>query len=583
MTDFATIWNRQIPVDRKASVIAGLTADAINDYLKAHRVHDAERYIVQREFKDGAQTKLKLTLIVGGNKKEHNNGQAKPLAVAFPAPATPLVTTNYRSLYDFPAEHGSYTVDQLAEQLPNVVVSARAINLYMEWPNSQGGSWSHHQDGIDFDLEARLDLVEDDDRFSLRFIPVKLHISRSSESALRANITKAIATQTGTALPASTDPKVGDLIMAIVELAATAVGPNLTRNIAIPVFEFAKFEASPTAVALSDGVVSVAAHLDFTKAISQTAERIEAMKTGLLTSFEQDLAAAGGALEILYDRKVLTQADTMPPQQRVDFLMSQPTRSEREIEAALTRTNSFTQHQLQSLHAEMNELTKRVSSAPAVATANAREGFGIAINEDTFDRLVADIGGITRQGYTPHVSLAVIRGRLGYQLRIGTPDITITAANQLQGSIDVDVFAGLYYQVKEILNCSWRWSKEHRIGLGVKGAPKLKMKTVKSNGLSILAQVDLGGLELQTGLGSAIDKLINLVLSPFKKAIELTLNGLLALLSFVVVPAQFAVPDQRAGVQLSRFDTSQYLRHGSSGPTNNFLLVKCDVDGVKVS
>jgi len=109
------------------------------------------------------------------------------------------------------------------------------------------------------------------------------------------------------------------------------------------------------------------------------------------------------------------------------------------------------------------------------------------------------------------------------------------------------------------------------------------VKTVKSNGLSILAQVDLGGLGLQTGLGSAIDKLINLVLSPFKKAIELILNGLLALLSFVVVPAQFALPDQRAGVRLSRFDTSQYLRHGASGPTNNFLLVKCDADGVKVS
>jgi hypothetical protein len=582
MTDFAATWNRQIPADRKASVITGLTADAINDYLIAHRIHDAERYIVQREFKDGTRTKLKLTLIVGGNKSDHNNGRAKPLIVVFPTPGTPPVPAEYRATYDFPAEHGSYTVDQIADQLPNVVVSARSINLYMEWPNSEGGSWNYHQDGIDFDLEARLDLVEDDDRFSLRFIPVKLHVSRSSEAALRESISDAIASQSGVAMPAANDPKVADLIMAVVELAATAVGPNLARNIAIPIFEFEKFDASPTAMALSDGVVSVAAHLDFTRAISQASERIAAMKTGLLVAFEQDLAAAGGALEILYDNKVLEQSDTLPPQKRWDFLMSQPTRGEMEIESLLTRSNAFTQLQLQSLHAEMNELTKRMSSAPATANARAREGFGIAINEDTFDRLVADIGGVTRQGYTGRLSLAVIRGRLGYQLRIGTPDITITAANQLQGSIDVDVFAGLYYQVKEILNCSWRWSKEHRIGLGVKGAPKLKVKTVKSNGLSILAQVDLGGLGLQTGLGSAIDKLINMLLSPFRKAIELILNGLLALLSFVVVPAQFAVPDQRAGVRLSRFDTSQYLRHGASGPTNNFLLVKCDLDGVKV-
>ena len=268
-------------------------------------MHDAERYIVQREFKDGAQTKLKLTLIVGGDKREHSAGRAKPLTVAFPAPSTSLVTATYRSLYDFPADHGSYTVDQLADQLPNLLVSETVINLYMEWPNSQGGSWSHHQDGIDFELEARLDLVEDDDRFSLRFIPVKLHISRSSEAALRANISTAIATHSGAALAASTDHKVADLVMVIVELAATAVGPNLTRNIAIPVFEFDKFEASPTAVALSGGVVSVAAHLDFTRAISHASERIEAMKTGLLTAFEQDLAASG-ALEVLYDCQVLT-------------------------------------------------------------------------------------------------------------------------------------------------------------------------------------------------------------------------------------------------------------------------------------
>jgi len=372
--------------------------------------------------------------------------------------------------------------------------------------------------------------------------------------------------------------------MAVVELAATAVGPDLARNIAVPVFEFDKFEASPTAVALSEGVVSVAAHLDFTQAIAQSAERIETMKLGLLKAFEEDLAAAGGVLGILYDREVLDQADAMPPLQRREFLISQPGRSERGIEALLTRSNTFTQQQLQSLRAEMDALTERVASLTQMPViASAPEGFGIAINEDTFDRLVADVGGITRQGHTSRVPLLLIRGRLGYQLRIGIPDITITSAHQLQGAIDVDVFAGLYYQVKEILNCSWRWSEEHRMGLGVKGKPKLNLKTVKSNGLSVLAEVDLGGLGLQTGLGSTIDQLINVLLSPFRNAIELILNGLLALLSFVVVPAQFAVPEQRAGVRLSRFDTSQYLRLGLSNPANNFLLVKCDVDGVKAS
>lgn len=583
MTDFAATWNNQIPATRKASVIAGLTAGAINDYLKAHRVHDSGRYLIQREFKDGTQAKLKLTLIVGGNKGDHNNGRAKPLTVAFPKPGETLITSGYRSMYEFSAEHGSYTVDQLADQLPNLVISARAINLYMEWPNSQGGSWSHHQDGIDFDLEARFDLVEDDGRYSLRFIPVKLHVSQNSEHELRAGIITTIAKIEGSAVPTSTDPKISDLIMAVVELAATAIGPNLTRNIAIPVFEFDKFEASPTALALSDGVVTVAAHLDFGKAVAETAPMIESLRTGLISAFERDLEKAGGALNILFDPNVIRSMNDLPPERQWEYLLAQPTRSDDAIESSMKNLATFSTYQLQLLESELGKPKKEADAEPSSKAAAASEDFGLAINQDTFNRLVADIGGITRDGYTGHVSLKLIRGRLGYQLKLGIPKIDITTANQLEGSIFVDAFAGLYYQVKEVLNCSWRWSKEHRIGVGVKGDPKIKVKTVISSGVSIKATVDLGGIGLQTGLGAAIDKLINLILSPFKKAIELILNGLLHLLTFVVVPVQFAIPEQRTAVRLSRFQTQLYERLGNNDPKNKFLLVKCDLEGVKGS
>ena len=98
-----------------------------------------------------------------------------------------------------------------------------------------------------------------------------------------------------------------------------------------------------------------------------------------------------------------------------------------------------------------------------------------------------------------------------------------------------------------------------------------------------MAQINLNGLGIQTGLGSIIDKLINLLVLPFKKAIELILNGILALLSFVVVPARFAIPGQRTGVFLSKFDTRRYLRHEASDHKNTFLLVQCDVKGGKLS
>ena len=75
--------------------------------------------------------------------------------------------------------------------------------------------------------------------------------------------------------------------------------------------------------------------------------------------------------------------------------------------------------------------------------------------------------------------------------------------------------------------CKVVWSDWKKEGSGIRGAPKLNLKTVKrSAGFSILTQFNLGGMELDTGARFPIDDLLR-VLSPiFMKIFDGFLNAL---------------------------------------------------------
>ncbi len=582
MTDFAKLWNSQIPADAKASVIAGITEAAVNNYLAGHRLYDKHRYLVSREFKAAGVTQFALTVIVGGDQAAHTNNAARPLTVRFPAAGPAPEQAGFEAVYQYPAYHGTYSEDQLAALAPNIVVSARDVALYTSWKNTAGGTWSHEMKGISFDLEAKLDLVEDDDRFSLRMVPVKLHVSQTSLAEIRQGIIDIVSEEGARALPAGVDPKISDLFMAIIQLAASTVGPNLAQNIQIPVMETGKFKAYPTAFALSDGVATMAAHLDVSAHVREASEQLMALETGFMTALSADVRAAGGLERLVYSAKVLAAADKLEEPARVEFLLRQEILGEDEILANMTRLNRYAERELTRLRTDLEDLRPVEPTAPRARLAAGADGLAVAINQDTLTRLVSDIGGTYKSGFTDRETLVAIRGRLGYELRLGTPEVDITPANQLKGSVDVDVFAGLYYQVKEILKCSWKWGDEHKVGLGIKGDPKLLITTRKSAGLSIEARLDLGGLKVNAGMGGLLGKIVAALASPFVKLVELVLNGLLKLLQFVVVPVEFRIPEQNTAIRLSRFDTERYERHGSGTPVNKFLLIKTEVTAAKV-
>lgn len=573
MANFQSFWDKHFKASTPASAFAGISEDGINDYLSGHRKHDKERYLVSRSFEADGKTLFEATIVVGGSKKDHNGNRCKPLSLSLPKGKKAAKLSSGQSLvYNYPAKHGDgmYAYDQVANPVPNIVIRAPDVHLYMAWPNSAGGSWRHDIGGINFELEAKLDLSVDDNRYSLTFTPVRLHVSRTSIT----EISRALRGAGKAATPA----KIDDLVMSIVSLAASALGPDLAQNIAVPIFEWNKFEAFPTAMAVDDGLASVAVKLDVKKAQKEFEARLTSVQTGYLEAFAADMENLGSVEALLWDEKTVMAAQRQSKMAPLDWLSTQPTRSEVEIRKALPLSEQFMAHQLRMIEHRNMAPTKTQAAHPDKGFT-AKDSLAIAVSEATLQALVSDIGGTKRSGRTDHISLKMIRGRLGYDSKIGVPKITV--GGTLGGSIDVDLFAGLYYQLKQILDCSWRWGKEHRIGLGVKGDPKVKVWAVKNKrGLSLGGKVEIKGLGLQTGLGAWIDKLINALLTPFKMLIESMLKAFLALLSFVVVPIQFSVPDQRTAIKLAGFKQAQYKRFGKADPENNFMSVLCSSKAV---
>jgi hypothetical protein len=209
----------------------------------------------------------------------------------------------------------------------------------------------------------------------------------------------------------------------------------------------------------------------------------------------------------------------------------------------------------------------------AVGTERIDSQVGVAINEYVLDKIVSRFGNIHKSGRTGRKSvLDVVRGFAGYELRVGSVDITVSSAG-ITGSTPVNVFAGLYYQYKVVDDCSWKWGDEKKIGLGVKGKPKVTLRTRSSSGLSVRADFDLGGLKIYTGAGFPIDDLLDLLSPLFMGALEAILDTIALGISFVVIPVKIAIPGQATVIQFSQFTTGQW-NHPQGGTTsqNNYAM-----------
>ncbi len=580
MPNYKSIWNKVVSQTDLPDVITSVSEASINDLLVAHRKYDSELYRRVEELKDETTGKVffSLDLIVGGDRKAHNQGKALPLKMLLPMNYTKLAkqASAYEMVY-------SYRFHQGKPPEPNALLDAPNVNFYFAWPSSTGGTpWMHHVPGVNFRLEAHLRLmdeeVEEGKPRSLEIVPVRLRISKASSVRLKKSIKHALQKTT----PTVTSDKVTDLFLALIGYGASTIGPGLAEAIELPAIKLERWELYPNLFAIQDRTVTLGASLDATKSSKQLRDKTGSFLENYWAAVDADIQSAGG-IEPL----VLTKSSLNKVRASAKTTGALATKLAFQSDQAILRNFKTANAYLNEAKAQNARLlSSRLGPATRAVTSKAKgtvpDGMAAAVNEYLLDKIVAQYGNILKEGYTNEIKiLDLIRGRVGYRLSVGVPDIDITPAKGLTGSVPVDAWAGLLYRVRQINRCKIVWSGEKRIGLGIRGTPKVSIKTKVSRGLSLHADFDLSKLKLYTGAGFPIDDIVGALSPIFVGGIEGVLDLLALFLSFVVVPADLAA-GEKTKLSLSAFKTSQYRRTGGpSDSRNNYLMLTAATEGKK--
>lgn len=592
MADFKTVWDSVLPKSDMPEAVFSLSEDAINGFLAAHRVYDHALYKRTETLTDASTGKVyfEVEIIVGG-KKNTQPKNAKPLLIELFDSESSLAsaTLNKTLVYNYPGAN-SFRVSSVNHS-PNALLTAQDINFYMKWPSSTGGSWETHVKGVNFEMEAFIELEEIDaseersetekPQTVLTIVPVALRVSQQSVVQIRKEVAKALALQNDEVC----ETKINDLVVSLFSFAATQVGPKLARSITLPVAEVGGFDAYPSFLSIKSKVITIGASLKPSAYTGSIVSQLSDQATNYERLLQQDVANAGGWEKVLFTEASLAQYSKVPDHEKLEKSSVLKLRPSAAIDKDLAKSQAYAlEMKAEFQEIQATALSKIAASKPGaykLAQSKVKAGMGVAISEYFLDTLVSRYGNISKSGETGTINLGLVKGKLGYRLEVGTPDIAISAAKGVTATVATDAWAGLLYAVREIYRCGWGWSSWKRAGVGIKGRPSLSLKTRRSSGVSFKADFSLSGMKLYTGV-SLLDKLLAPLSKIFFRGFDAFLDGVALLLSFVVLPAKFSAKGMGTALSVSQAVTSQYSRQGGpTDSTNNYLMIVSTVEGRK--
>lgn len=594
MPDYASLYDSILPGRDLPDAIFSLSEDAINDLLRAHRQFDDSLYRRSEEFKDAGSNKkfFSLDVVVGGERKTRPK-DAEPLVIKlYDTPQHVSAATDGSALvYRYPSRRDGRSA--IVNPSPNVVVGASKINFYLEWPRSGpgGGVWREHIRDVAFTMEAHLDIEDVDASAShdgnertqtqLKIVPISLFVGQSDLERVQTQLTRRLTQERDAPIAG----KVSDLIVTLFAFAATKIGPDLAQTIPLPLAEVSGHDVYPSFMRIQSEVVTIGATLAANEDSRSFSRQVLAAQETYQMLLQRDVEAAGGWDKVLFTEDSLDSFYELPENLRHRGVRKLRRRTSDQIAETLIRSETYAKEFGAAIKSKISERLSsadaRKSSTKRLSATRIRQGMAVAINEHFFDSIVADMGNIDKSDQTPTVKvLNTVKGNLGYRVYIGTPDIAVSKRG-ISGAVDVDAWGGLNYAYREYHKCSTRWSSWKKVGLGIRGEPKLTLKTRRSAGLSVFATFDLSKLKLYTG-AKLLDALVGALSKFFLSGVESILNTLAAMLSFVVVPAEFSSKNMNTVMSLSRFSTDQYKRAGEPDSSkNNYLLIIADVEGKK--
>ena len=543
---FTQSWNSSVNPNDLPDVIASISTNAINDFLSVHRNKQEDKKLYRRVEKLLDRSGVALfsaDVILGGNKTAHNNGTAKPLRIKLGESIATQNSYEESQVKDADALKVGYQYDYAVAEagtqnagIANAIFYADDVNFYFSWPASDGGpAWETHLPNISFQMEAAIRQIEKVDQNgkkyqAVEFEPQRLIVSKGSTLAIEGHLARV-----------SSEKKIQDLFFALLNYISLSIGPKLTQAIVIPVLKIDEMEVLPSLLSVRSEALTFGAKINSSSKSDLVTREVQ--------SFEEN-----------YWKEV--KADLLSQESNI--------RSKKYQEIKFSRSEQFLLAYRDRINLSRQQLSFPENSDVGILAADANSKIGVGLSEYILNRLVARFGNIHQGSFTQWADIKVIRGRIGYELSVGNVAIAVSNAG-ITGGAPIDAFAGLFYQLITIKDCKTEWGDEKKLGLGVRGTPKITLKTKMSSGLSILADFDLGGLAFYTGAGFPFDDILKILSKPLMAGIETILDIIAYGISFQVLPVKFELMGHATVINLSQFTTSLYQHpNGGASSKNKF-------------
>jgi hypothetical protein len=581
---YPTEWQRALgTVSYPVEIVASLNEQSINHILAKHFEYDRERYTLEfkRTLSDGQYNRdfliritaespivVELPPVVGAM---FPNREADYLKKAY---ADPLGWDNL-SVADPEPKLYVPKNDGKKGTTPNIRIFCSTFKFHIEWPKLEDNTkkWEWDPAPLNVLAEGRLTLENDSDGYFLRIEPTRIKFDKASKFKLAEDYKKLTNSLPASerSLLSSEEDKFNDLLIIALNIAAVQFGPQLVKNVRLPMPVLAKQKIAPVLLELNNKIVTLGASIN-KPALTQNAEK---KLNHFIEAFAEALAAD------IEDNGGLNNLVVKPGQIARRNSKKLALYSDKEIDAKLVRTNAI----LKRIKAEAERgLSRPRTGRQRTRTMRAAvdDGFGIGINEYFLNAVVqASMPNPVDKCTDEQPILDLVKGWLCYWVKLFNPGVTI-AGTQVSGRVQVDIGGAIHACVRKFWDCSWKWDCGE-LSLALKGNPGINVQLKPGDGLVFGGSLDLD-FELDSNLPWPFNEVVKFFSKIAFKGIEAILNLFLGFITIEIFPPAFALPEQKTRIQFSNFVPYGFIRNQpQSLPLNKrtFIAYTVGVSAVK--
>jgi hypothetical protein len=538
-----TVLNKNKTAD--VEVVATVTEDAVNEFLKEHFKYDASLY---------TYSVSKVFTVQGVDRTFKASITAKaPLSITF----SPFASSGHQQeIYEKPGSWNHVPTSRNASLLKsarqlgvridtppaNVRVSCADLRFHLEWPKLDNSPppWSFDPSPFSIVADASVSLTNEDDHagnyFYITFDLIQVKF-------------------TPTAVLPGVSQEFNDLLTVALNVVGLEYAPRLTQTLKVPVPVISKIPIIPNVLDVSNRVATIGVTVDHLAIMRNNRQKLQSTVSAYESLLARDVENAGGIEKLIFRQE--------SPVGKLQYA------SRKEIQASLPLSQAF----LAELKAR-GKISRQATGR--FLNATVPDGIGIGVNEYLLTRIANNALPEPIDKNTPEVNLGLVKGWIEYWVDLTQATVTISGTT-VSGSLSINVGGAIWGCVFDPVAFPPKWACSD-LSLSLDGRPAVSLTLVAGNGVAFSAKITTPP-SVDTDAPWPFSVVLKALVETIVDGLIVVINALLANVEFDVVPPKLTIPNQKTEIQLSGFNPFGFVR---DNPQKTFPSDHCKFIGYSV-